>query len=117
MQHAVAQEDALLVEVQPHPLSLPHYTDFVTDASAGAVSSFSGITRNSFQGKAVLYLEYEAYVPMALKQLKSVGQAMLGKWDLVKAALAHRVGRVAVSEPSVIITASSAHRKDALEVC
>eukprot|EP00983_Pelagomonas_calceolata_P007666 248794-Pelagomonas_calceolata.AAC.1 len=107
----------VLCWVKAEPLGpLDHYTDLVNDPSAGAITTFVGVTRNSFQGKGVLYLEYEAYEPMAMKKLQGVGEAMAAKWDIVKVALAHRVGRVGVSEPSVIIAVSSAHRRDALEV-
>lgn len=44
--------------------------DYVADPGAGAISTFSGVTRNNFHGKAVLKLEYECYTPMALKVLQ-----------------------------------------------
>ena len=58
------------VEVTEQPLDLLQLTQLVTDPAAGAISTFIGTTRNSFNGKAVLHLEYEAYVPMALTKLK-----------------------------------------------
>lgn len=58
------------VAVTDQPLDISKYTQLVTDPGAGAISSFIGTTRNNFQGKAVLRLEYEAYVPMALAKLK-----------------------------------------------
>lgn len=110
------QEDWCLVEVTGEGLDLGRYTAFVGHPSAGAIASFVGVTRNSFEGKGVLRLEYEAYGPMAVKKLREVCAGMAAQWELVKVAVAHRVGTVAVSEPSVVIAASSAHRKDALEV-
>jgi molybdopterin synthase catalytic subunit len=61
------QSDQILVEVLPEPLQLARYTEFVTDPGAGAIATFSGVTRDHFNGKAVLKLEYEAYAPMAEK--------------------------------------------------
>jgi molybdopterin synthase catalytic subunit len=58
------------VEVTDQPLDIGKYTQLVTDPAAGAISSFIGTTRNNFQGKAVLRLEYEAYAPMAVAKLK-----------------------------------------------
>lgn len=76
-----AQASNYFVEINEQPLEINKYVDAVSDPSAGAISTFSGTTRNNFQGKAVLKLEYEAYVPMALKKLQ-VGpgraQALLG---------------------------------------
>jgi molybdopterin synthase catalytic subunit len=58
------------VEVTDQPLDLLKLTQAVTDPAAGAISTFIGTTRNNFENKAVLYLEYEAYVPMAVAKLK-----------------------------------------------
>lgn len=58
------------VEVTNHQLSINKYTEFVTDPGAGAIASFIGTTRDNFQNKAVLKLEYEAYVPMAVAKMK-----------------------------------------------
>jgi molybdopterin synthase catalytic subunit len=61
------QSDHILVEVLPEPLQLAKYMDFVADPGAGAIATFSGVTRDTFEGKTVLKLEYEAYAPMAEK--------------------------------------------------
>jgi molybdopterin synthase catalytic subunit len=58
------------VEVTDQPLDLLKLTQLVTDPGAGAISTFIGTTRNNFDNKAVLHLEYEAYVPMAVAKLK-----------------------------------------------
>ena len=62
-----ATPDCILVEVRPEPLQLAKYTEFVADPGAGAIATFSGVTRDNFEGKSVLKLEYEAYAPMAEK--------------------------------------------------
>ncbi len=59
-----------LVEVTGQPLELARYTAFVADPGAGAIATFTGTTRDTFQGKAVLRLEYEAYGPMAEKVMR-----------------------------------------------
>ena len=61
---------AILVKVTPDPLELPQVTKFVQDDSAGAIATFSGVTRDSFNGKKVVQLEYEAYGVMAEKVLQ-----------------------------------------------
>ena len=58
------------VEVSPQPLSLQALADRVQADTAGAIATFSGVTRNNFDGRPVLYLEYEAYTPMAEKKLQ-----------------------------------------------
>ena len=66
-------------------------------------------------GQKVLRLEYEAYVPMAEKELRKICEQMHEKWDLIKVAVGHRVGTCPVRDASVVITASSAHRAASLE--
>lgn len=61
---------ATLVKVTPDPLDLQQVTNFVQDDSAGAIATFSGVTRNSFNGQKVIQLEYEAYGVMAEKVLQ-----------------------------------------------
>ena len=61
---------AVLVKVTPDPLELQQVTNFVQDDSAGAIATFSGVTRDSFNGKKVVHLEYEAYGVMAEKVLQ-----------------------------------------------
>lgn len=62
--------DDILIEVLPDLLQLERYTEFVADPGAGAIATFSGVTRDTFQGKNVLKLEYEAYAPMAEKVMR-----------------------------------------------
>lgn len=70
-EHQVKTGENWLVEVtNHHRLDVDRYVSFVSDPAAGAISTFSGVTRNSFQGKKVIRLEYEAYVPMAVKKLE-----------------------------------------------
>jgi molybdopterin synthase catalytic subunit len=108
-------EGPATVEVTPDALDLARYTSLVADPGAGAIATFVGVTRDTFGGKAVERLEYEAYVPMALKMLLELCRHALRKWELKKIAVAHRTGVVAVGEASVVIAASSPHRREALE--
>ena len=84
---------------------------------AGAIVTFIGTTRDNTAGRKVLRLEYEAYRPMADEQLRRVADEMLERWDLRDVAIHHRLGRVDVGEASLVVAASSPHRKDAFEAC
>jgi molybdopterin synthase catalytic subunit len=66
------QTDKTLVEVIEDPLISDRYVDFTNDETAGAISTFIGVTRNNFNNKVVLRLEYEAYVPMAEQKLQQL---------------------------------------------
>jgi molybdopterin synthase catalytic subunit len=61
-----------LIKVSSTIPSLEECVSFVTHPSCGAISTFSGITRDNFKGKIVKRLSYEGYVPMAEKELRKV---------------------------------------------
>jgi molybdopterin synthase catalytic subunit len=90
----------------------------VSDPTSGAVATFVGVTRNSFAGKPVKHLEYEAYAPMAEQEMKKIGMEIAGLWPVVTGvAIAHRIGRVEIGEASVAVAISAPHRREALAAC
>eukprot|EP01134_Creolimax_fragrantissima_P006666 CFRG6666T1 len=103
------------VSVTEKHLDLNALTDMVGREDGGAISTFIGTTRNSFQGKAVVRLEYEAYCTMAEKQMSVICDTIRKTYNVLNIAIAHRIGVVPVREASVIIAISSAHRIDSLE--
>lgn len=82
---------------------------------AGAVTLFVGTVREWTKGKRTLYLEYEAYPSMAVKQLEKIGNEIAAKWPETRTAITHRVGRLDISDAAVVIAVSSPHRKAAYE--
>jgi molybdopterin synthase catalytic subunit len=84
---------------------------------AGAIATFHGVVRDNSLGRRVLYLLYEAYPPMAVKEMQAIEEEIRGRWEVEKVAITHRIGRLEIGEASVVIAVSSAHRKDALEAC
>lgn len=85
----------------------------------GAVATFVGSARNVSHGRAVLYLEYEAYEQMALKMLRQVVAEVRTRWPRVaEVAIVQRVGRLEVGDIAVVIAISSGHRDDdCFEAC
>ena len=109
--------DQDFIEITSDPLDLVIINQLVQKDTAGAIVNFIGTTRNSFEGKEVVSLEYEAYEPMAKKEMLKLCVEARKKWTLENIALYHRIGLVPVGESSVIISVSSAHRAAALEAC
>ena len=106
-----------LVELTMEPLDIGTISASVTAPSTGATSLFVGTTRDNFEGKEVVRLEYEAYEAMARKQLLAVCGELRSKWpELHSIAIHHRLGLVEVTQASVVIAISSPHRKDAIQV-
>jgi molybdopterin synthase catalytic subunit len=95
------------VAVRAEPLSLDDLAAGVRDPRAGAVVTFSGVTRE------VEALDYEAYAEMAGKEMQRIVAAAIERHGLCAAAAEHRVGTVPLSEPSVIVAASAPHRAEA----
>lgn len=87
-----------------------------TDAS-GAVVTFVGVVRNSFQGKRVHHLQYDAYKEMAEKKLQQIGEELYEKWPIEDVAILHRIGELAIGERSVVIAVAAPHRRQAFEAC
>jgi MoaE-MoaD fusion protein len=95
------------VAVRAEPLSLDTLAAAVRDPRAGAVVTFSGVTRE------VDHLDYEAYAEMAAEQIEAIVATAIERHGLCAAAAEHRVGRVPRSEASVIVAASAPHRAEA----
>ncbi len=93
--------------VRSEPLSLDALAARVRDPRAGAVVTFSGVTRE------VERLEYEAYAEMAEERMAAIAAQAVERHGLCAAAVEHRVGDVPLSEPSVIVAASAPHRGEA----
>src|SRR4051794_37956428 len=105
----VSGGEAALVHarVTAEPLSLDAIAARVRDPRAGAVVTFQGVTREVDQ------LDYEAYTEMAEERIAAIVADAVERHGLCAAAAEHRIGDVPLSEPSVIVAASSAHRGEA----
>jgi len=98
-------------------LSVDAAQKFVMTHGSGGIAIFIGTVRNKTNNKTVTHLEFEAYEPMAIKEMQKITVAAKEKWEIHKMAIYHRVGTLAVGEMPVIIAVSSAHRATAFEVC
>lgn len=83
----------------------------------GAVVSFDGVVRNNTRGRRTLYLEYEAYESMALKQMEELAAQALSRFSVREIAVVHRLGHLRIGETSVFIAVASAHRAAAFDAC
>lgn len=86
--------------------------------AAGAVVTFDGVVRDNNEGRRVVTLQYEAYEPMAVKEMRRVGEEIHQRWPEVdRVGIVHRFGELGVSESSVVIVITSPHRRVAFEAC
>ncbi len=83
----------------------------------GALVVFDGFVRNNYKGRQTLYLEYEAYEPMAYAKMREIGVEVRAKFPIHRLAIVHRLGRLEIGETSVFIAVSSPHRAAAFDAC
>jgi len=83
----------------------------------GAIVVFEGIVRNHSRGRATLYLEYEAYEPMAIGKMEELGREAKQKFAIDGIGMIHRLGRLEIGETSVAIIVTAEHRRAAFEAC
>lgn len=107
----------MICEITTEPLDGAALAEAVRTDAAGAVSVFYGVVRNTNLGRRVLYLEYDAYPPMAEKMMRQIAEEVRERWPVTGVAMQHRTGRLEIGEPSVIIAVASPHRGDAIEAC
>jgi len=73
--------------------------------------------RDTARGKAVRYLEYEAYPPAAEQSFRQIADEIRQRWGIDRVAIVHRVGRIEIGEASVVIAVASPHRAEAFDAC
>ena len=105
------------IAVLDRPLQLAEVVTAVEHAGAGGLATFTGNVRLHSRGKTVEYLDYEAYVPMAVKVMTTIADGIERDVEGSRVAIHHRIGRLTVGETAVVIAASAPHRAEAFEAC
>ena len=103
------------VTITEEPLDPAPLVEQVRSDRDGVVVTFLGVTRDHNEGRRVLYLEYEAYRPMAERKMAEIIDEMKARWKIGSVAVAHRVGRVDIGETSMVVAVSAPHRGPAFE--
>ena len=106
-----------MIEVTREPLDPEVVTRKVVKHTNGAVVTFLGTTRDNFEGKRVITLEYEAFEEMAVKKLEEIRQGLMAEFQIEDIAIAHRIGRVDIGQISLVVAVASPHRKEAFLAC
>jgi molybdopterin synthase catalytic subunit len=103
--------------VTPDPLDMTAVAAAVSGPGDGAVATFVGLVRDHNDGRRVLWLDYEAYAPLAVRTFGQIAAEAAARWPDARLAIHHRTGRVDIGEASVAIAAASKHRADAFAAC
>lgn len=102
------------IAVVDHPLDPAAAMEEVGRSAAGAIAVFVGTVRDHSDGRGgVTHLEYEAFEGRVEEVIGSIVEEATGKWAVLAGVVEHRVGRVDLGEPAVVVAVSAAHRDDA----
>lgn len=101
--------------ISEEPLDVMGMFSQAHHASAGAIVLFSGEVRNSHNDQEVAFLEYEAKASIANKMIDGILTEASERFGLLVAMAVHRIGKVAVSEPAVVVITAAGHRKESYE--
>ncbi len=112
---ALYHQAAVANYISAEPLDVMSLFAQAHHENAGAIVLFSGEVRNSHNGKEVVFLEYEAKVSMANKMIGAILTEATERYGLLVAKAVHRIGKVAVSEPAVVVITAAGHRKESYE--
>lgn len=105
------------VELTRAPINAQEIVARLKAPGDGAVVVFDGIVRQQSGGRDTLYLDYEAYEPMALRALRGIVAELRARFSVDGVALVHRLGRLQIGETSILIAVSAPHRAAAFDAC
>ncbi len=106
-----------LIKLDNLPLRVEQVCDLVSAPENGAITTFTGTVRSSTGGRSVSGLDFEAYAPMAISEMKKIADYAREKWNLSAVAIHHRTGKLNIGEIAVIIAVAAPHRASTFEAC
>ncbi len=117
--HGVVEEKGSLdfFELTTEPIDVGLVARRVVPTACGATVTLDGYVREWTKGRRTLYLVYEAYAPMAQRELERLGRTAHQRFDITHIGIVHRTGRLEIGETSVVISVSAPHRRAAFEAC
>jgi MoaE-MoaD fusion protein len=104
-------------EITLEPLDVGAIARRVVPANCGAIVTLDGFVRQFTKGRETEYLVYEAYEPMALKEMEKLVTRAHEQFEIENVGIVHRLGRLEIGETSVVIAVAAPHRRAAFEAC
>ena len=104
-------------ELTTEPLDIGTIARRTIPPECGATVTLDGYVRKFTKGRETLYLVYEAYEPMALKEMEKLIKAAHEQFEVSNVGIVHRLGKLDIGETSVVISVAAPHRKAAFDAC
>ncbi len=99
------------------PLDVASVVAKVEGPAMGGIVTFVGAVRDEARGRSIRHLEYEAYPPMAEREMEKIADEAARRWPGSRVAIAHRAGHLEVGELAVVVAAAAPHRAEAFAAC
>ncbi len=116
MQLSVLNHDSLRISFAP--LEFAEVYKLAESPRNGAIVIMSGTVRNQTEGREVLYLEYQAYEPMAIEIFRQIAATIRQRWTQTNCVVIHhRIGKLQIGEISVLVAVGCPHRAEAFDAC
>ena len=104
-----------MIYLTEDPIDINAAYGHIQTGEAGAINFFFGVVRNNTQNKAVELLDYEAYDPMAVREMQKIADEACRRWPVLKYAIIHRTGILRIGDMAVLIGVATPHRGDSFE--
>ena len=104
-------------ELTTDPIDITSVARRILPPECGATVTLDGYVRQFTGGRETLYLFYEAYEPMALKEMRKLIEQARHDFEISNVGIVHRLGRLEIGETSVVISVAAPHRKAAFAAC
>jgi molybdopterin synthase catalytic subunit len=112
-----SSESPAWVRIVREPIEVEALASQLKLPADGAAVVFEGVVRDQTRGRQTLYLDYESYEEMALKQMHSLAAEAKSRFSVRAVCMVHRLGRLEIGETSVLVVVASAHRGPAFDAC
>lgn len=104
-------------ELTTDPIDITSVARRVVPPECGATVTLDGYVRQFTDGRETLHLFYEAYEPMALKEMEKLIDEAQQQFEISHVGIVHRLGKLEIGETSVVISVAAPHRKAAFAAC
>ena len=109
-------------ELTTEPIDITSVARRVVPPECGATVTLDGYARKFTKQKdgeirETLYLEYEAYEEMAIKEMSKLIEQAKSEFEIANVGIVHRLGKLEIGETSVVISVAAPHRKAAFATC
>ena len=109
-----------MISVQQEDFDYAHEYQWLRQQApgkTGAIVCFSGLVREFGDRTDVHAIELEHYPGMTEKHLQKICDEAKSKWAIIDILLLHRVGKISIGEPIVLVSVWTSHRGDAFDAC